>query len=83
MQAASLHAPEAQTHDVPPLDDWVPLEQFVAEHPNLGDANVQRWLLRYRATNGLASAVRKVGKRLLISKTRYAAWIAARDERAA
>ncbi|MBX9629567.1 MAG: hypothetical protein K2X67_03515 [Burkholderiales bacterium] len=70
---ATLEAPQ---HDAPALDDWLPIEEFVARHPNLGNEMTLRWQLRHRDGNGLASAVRRVGKRLVISQSRYARWLA-------
>lgn len=60
----------------PGLDDWVPIADFVDRHPNIGTELTLRWQLRHRDSNGLATAVRRVGKRLLISETRYARWLA-------
>lgn len=36
-----------------------------------------KWQLRHRHENGLALACMKVGKRMLISRTRYESWLAA------
>jgi hypothetical protein len=67
---AALHAP--------PLDDWHPLDDFVAAHPKLFRMSTLRWQLRHREENGLASAVVRSGNRLLISESRYSQWLASR-----
>ena len=65
--------------ELPPLGDWLPLAAFVAENPNVTPCeSTLRWQLRHREINGLAPAVVRSGKRLLISKTRYAHWLATR-----
>lgn len=40
-------------------------------------ANQVRWQIRHRKANGLASACVLIGRKLLISKSRYEAWLAA------
>lgn len=57
------------------LEDLFLIEQLVERFPSLLTVQVLRWQLRHRKTNGLAPAVVKVGKHLLISKTRYEAWL--------
>jgi hypothetical protein len=57
------------------LDDLFLIEQLVEKFPSLLTVQVLRWQLRHRKTNGLAPAVVKVGKHLLISKTRYETWL--------
>ena len=64
--------------DIPPLDDWHPLDEFVTQHPQLFTLAALRWQLRHREENGLASAVVRSGKKLLISESRYARWVASR-----
>jgi hypothetical protein len=61
---------------IPTLDDWHPIPALVAAYPDkLSEASL-RWYLRHRDANGLAPAVRRLGHRLLISKTRFEAWLA-------
>lgn len=66
-------------HQVPgeslALDDLYPLEDFVAAFPNILTVPTLRWQLRHRDINGLAPACVRIGKRLLISKTRYESWL--------
>lgn len=61
-----------------PLDDLRTIEGFANEHPEFLTVPTLRWQLRHRDTNGLASATVRVGKRLLISRTRYQEWLATR-----
>lgn len=62
--------------EVPALDDWFPLPAFAEKHPTICSIPVLRWQLRHREENGLASAVTKSGRQLLISESRYAKWLA-------
>ena len=65
------------------LDDLHPIERLAGAYPNLLTVPTLRWQLRHRDTNGLAPAVVRVGKKLLISQTRYETWLATRAGRAA
>lgn len=56
------------------LDDLYSIEDMAKQHEALSPATL-RWQLRNREQNGLAPAVVKLGKRLLISKTRYEHWL--------
>ena len=65
------------------LDDLDTVEDLAARFPRLLTVPTLRWQLRHRDTNGLAPACVSVGKKLLISRTRYEAWLATRAGRAA
>ena len=58
------------------LDDLYPIPALVDLHPEFLSVATLRWQLRHRDTNGLAHACRKVGKKILISKSRYEQWLA-------
>lgn len=60
------------------LDDLHSVEGLASQFPGILSADTLRWQLRDRARNGLASATVKVGKRLMISRTRYEHWLASR-----
>ncbi len=64
--------------DTPPLDDWFTIDDLAAAYPKQLTVPSLRWQLRHRETNGLASAgaIRRCGKKLLISKTRFERWLA-------
>jgi hypothetical protein len=69
------------THPLPgnvpiALGDLYPIEKLAADYSNILTVATLRWQLRHRETNGLAPACVNVGKRLLISKGRYEAWLA-------
>lgn len=61
-----------------PLDDLNDIEGLASQYPRILTVATRRWQLRDRAKNGLAPACVRVGKKLLISKTRYEQWLAAR-----
>lgn len=65
------------------LDDLYTVEQLAAAHPRLLTVQALRWQLRHRDTNGLAGACVRIGKKLLIDKSRYQAWLAQRGEKGA
>lgn len=65
------------------LEDLFTLEDLVAHYPRILSIATLRWQLRHRATNGMGSACVQVGKKLLISKSRYEAWLAIQAEAAA
>jgi hypothetical protein len=58
------------------LSDLFPIDEFAKAHPGLLSVATLRWQLRHRDENGLARAVVRVGKKLLISKARYEQWLA-------
>lgn len=62
------------------LDDLRDIEALAAENPKTLTVSTLRWQLRHRDTNGLAAACVRVGKRLLISKSRYEYWLATQTE---
>jgi len=60
------------------LDDLHDIEGLASQYPRILSVQTLRWQLRDREKNGLAPACVRVGKKLLISKTRYEKWLAAR-----
>ena len=69
--------PTAQDNSIR-LDDLATAEGLAGEYPNLLTVPTLRWQLRHRDSNGLASACVRVGKKLLISRSRYESWLALR-----
>ena len=69
---------EAHTPASMPLDDLHTVEELAQKYPRILSVFTLRWQLRDRAKNGLAPACVRVGKKLLISKTRYEQWLSAR-----
>jgi len=61
-----------------PLDDLHTVEELARKHSRFLSVNTLRWQLRDREKNGLAPACVRIGKKLLISKTRYEQWLASR-----
>jgi hypothetical protein len=61
-----------------PLSDLSTIDALAAAYPQLLTPATLRWQLRHRETNGLATACVQVGKKLLISRTRYESWLATR-----
>lgn len=66
------------TTDTLSLADLNTVEQLAAEFPNILTVPALRWQLRHREENGLAHACVRVGKKLLIHRPRYEAWLATR-----
>jgi hypothetical protein len=64
-----------------PLEDLHSIDELAAKFPKILSVPTLRWQLRHRKENGLATACVPVGKKLLISKTRYESWLATRSER--
>ena len=60
------------------LDDLYTVETFASKYPHILTVPTLRWQLRHRDDNGLSTACVAVGKKLLISRTRYEAWLATR-----
>ena len=72
-----MSAPETLSQAIQ-LSDLYPIDGLVAAHPALLSTAALRWQLRHRDTNGLAPACVRIGKKLLISKSRYETWLATR-----
>lgn len=70
--------PHQSTTDAVHLADLNTIDGLVAAHPALLSTATLRWQLRHRDTNGLAPACVRLGKKLLISKSRYETWLATR-----
>ena len=58
-----------------PLCDLRSIDELVAEHPKVLQVSTLRWQLRHRESNGLAHCCVAIGKKLLISKSRYEGWL--------
>lgn len=69
---------QTQTSDTLPLDDLYTINDLAAKYPNILTEYTLRWQLRDRAKNGLGPACVRVGKNILISKSRYEQWLATR-----
>lgn len=59
-----------------PLGDLRSVEALAAEHPQILTVKTLRYQLRHRSENGLAQCCVAIGKKLLISKSRYEGWLA-------
>jgi hypothetical protein len=57
------------------LNDLATLEGLVEESQGVLSMSMLRWQLRHRQENGLSAACVRVGKRILISRSRYDAWL--------
>lgn len=57
------------------LDEFSTIEQLAADNPNLITENRLRWILRERHNNGLAPAVKKLGKNLLVHVPTFVTWL--------
>lgn len=66
------------TTDSIALNDLHTVHSLAAEKPSVLTVDSLRWYLRHRDTNGLAPACVRLGKRLLISKSRFEHWLASR-----
>lgn len=64
--------------DAMSLDDLSTVDQLAAAFPNILSVPALRWQLRHRDENGLSVACVRVGKKLLIHRPRYEAWLATR-----
>ena len=62
-----------------PLDDLRTISELAKQHPTILSVPTLRWQLRHREQNGLAGCCVQVGKKLLISKTRYELWLGSRS----
>jgi hypothetical protein len=71
-----MMAQESTTQTAITLDDLYTLDQLVEAYPRVLTLTALRWQLRYRDQNGLAPAVLKIRKKILISKSRYEQWLA-------
>lgn len=57
------------------LEDLRSVEELAAEHPRILSVSTLRNQLRQRQRNGLAACCVPVGRKLLISKSRYTKWL--------
>lgn len=71
------------TADTMSLNDLNTVDQLAAAFPNILSVPALRWQLRHRDENGLAVACVRVGKKLLIHRPRYEAWLSGRAGKAA
>ncbi len=71
------------TNESMPLDDLHSVEDLAAKYPHILSVPTLRWQLRSRDRNGLANCCVQLGKRLLISQSRYETWLASQAGRGA
>ena len=57
------------------LDEFSTIEQLAANNPDLITVNRLRWIIRDRHNNGLAPAVKKLGKNLLVHVPTFVTWL--------
>lgn len=57
------------------LDEFSTIEQLAANNPSLITENRLRWILRDRHNNGLAPAVKKLGKNLVVHVPTFVTWL--------
>lgn len=65
-----------QQNKLVPLGDLLTPDALAEASNGTISLNQVRWQLRHRNANGLAAATAIIGRRLLISKTRYESWLA-------
>lgn len=67
-----------QTKQTQPVEvaDLYTIEGLVAQNPDALTVPMLRWQLRHRQETGLSSCCVRGGKHILISKSRYEAWLA-------
>ena len=71
----------ADTHLNP--QDLIPVAEVPTEYPHLFTKGQFQWLMNRRERNGLSHAIVKVGeRRLFLSKSRFAEWLANQSEAA-
>ncbi len=71
-------------HTLPPTtgDRLLTPRQLAAAYPAFSIGSI-RWLLFRRETNGLESAVRYAGRKLIVSEQRFLAWLDGEQPRGA
>lgn len=57
------------------LDDLYSVGELAAAFPKILSEPTLRWQLRFRDENGLAGACVRIGKKLLIHRPSYEAWL--------
>lgn len=57
------------------LSDLYSVHEMAARHPRVLSVTTLRYQLRSRDYNGLAKACVRIGKKLLISESRYQEWL--------
>lgn len=66
------------TPEALPLDDLHTISELAKQYPTILSVPTLRWQLRHREQNGLAVCCVQIGKKLLISKSRYEQWLGTR-----
>ena len=60
---------------IPPMADYLTFEDFIEQSKGKIGEGQMRNLLYRRGQSGLDACVRKIGKRLYISTSRFNAWV--------
>ncbi len=79
--ATSAALEQTDCPEISTLDDLVTPEYLAEERPDLFPLKSLRWQLQNRHHNGLsdAGAVMKVGRKIMLSRSRLLAWISSRQ----
>lgn len=57
------------------LNDLRTVEQLAAEHPGVLNVATLRYQVKHREKLGMGRACVRIGRRLLVSKSRYQEWL--------
>lgn len=68
-----------QTNTIDPSDLYS-VDDYAAMYPRILSRHTLRYQLRNREANGLTGACVRIGKKLLISNSRYQSWLAKQAE---
>lgn len=71
-----MQATQAKQIQPVEVSDLYTIEGLVAQNPEALTVPMLRWQLRHRQETGLSSCCVRGGKHILISKSRYEAWLA-------
>ena len=66
---------QTATHTPIALSDLFSVKDFTERHSGILSKTTLQWQLRQRDTNGLSSACVRIGRRVLISESRYEQWL--------
>ena len=71
-----MHAHSSTKFDATNLDEFETIEELIKNNPDKFTKSQLRWALRFRETNGLDTAVIKLGRTLYIHKPTLVYWMA-------
>jgi hypothetical protein len=74
-----MHIHNKSTQPVVSIDDFVTIRQLTTSNPAFTEGGIRALIFRAKS-NGFNSCIRRIGRKILISKSAFSQWIEIQNE---